>query len=393
LEAVVQQTGIYASSRRGRLSVFWGDQVFVPSAPYKYTPTHHVDILCTLLGDTAPTAEEWKDQGLEKYGVIAVLDGPHQNAAQVEKVTHAQATALLSSLGQIQKVGPSLGSFSVSATMLHALIQEFHPELLEKTAKLDTDPHFWMPLTLPQTEYVTLMSAKGEDVTFLTNHYQRMAQLHKNVLQGAPSGMGILAAVNVGKDAGWWDYGQVKLYSKNSKLLLEPDTHQDAKLLRQFLGIHSDTTVRIQNSSSNISVDEMSLVSSCCVTKGGTISESVIAAVSAESLTATNAIVVNCATSKSIVAKPGSIVYNVLSDEDIVVEENGILVQVMEADGNWYNLTSSMSIDGKEAWKTVLEHNPFSFEQVCDKNQNADVQIIQKQRQKRLQQIKLQLGL
>ncbi|KAI9910766.1 hypothetical protein PsorP6_010464 [Peronosclerospora sorghi] len=36
LEAVVKQTGVYASSRRGRLSVFWGDQVFIPSAKVKY---------------------------------------------------------------------------------------------------------------------------------------------------------------------------------------------------------------------------------------------------------------------------------------------------------------------------------------------------------------------
>ena len=29
LEAVIKQTGIYAASRPGRLSVFWGDQIFV----------------------------------------------------------------------------------------------------------------------------------------------------------------------------------------------------------------------------------------------------------------------------------------------------------------------------------------------------------------------------
>ena len=29
LEAVIKQTGVYAPSRRGRLSVFWGDQVRV----------------------------------------------------------------------------------------------------------------------------------------------------------------------------------------------------------------------------------------------------------------------------------------------------------------------------------------------------------------------------
>ena len=88
LEAVVRQTGIYGPSRKGRLSVFWGDQVFLPSVEkFEYTPTHHIDILCTLLGDSAPTEEEWTSQGLDKYGVIAVLnksDGKEE-AAQVER--------------------------------------------------------------------------------------------------------------------------------------------------------------------------------------------------------------------------------------------------------------------------------------------------------------------
>ena len=72
LEAVVKQTGIYAKSRAGRLSVFWGDQVFLPTAEFNYKPKHHVDILCTL-SDQRVTAEEWKAQGLEKYGVIACI--------------------------------------------------------------------------------------------------------------------------------------------------------------------------------------------------------------------------------------------------------------------------------------------------------------------------------
>lgn len=75
LEAVVRQTGIYASSRKGRLSVFWGDQVFLPPSVenFVYQPQHHIDIMCTLLGETAPTAEEWIEQGLDKYGVIIKL--------------------------------------------------------------------------------------------------------------------------------------------------------------------------------------------------------------------------------------------------------------------------------------------------------------------------------
>ena len=35
-----------------------------------YAPTHHVDILCSL--GPMPSAEEWAEKGLDKYGLIAV---------------------------------------------------------------------------------------------------------------------------------------------------------------------------------------------------------------------------------------------------------------------------------------------------------------------------------
>merc|ERR1712174_18047 len=121
----VKQTGVYARSRAGRVSVFWGDQVFIPSAAFDYSPTHHVDIMCTLLGDKAPTAQEWMEQGLDKYGVIAVSTGEAREAAQVEKVDQPTAVRMLKVLGDIGSVGPSLGSFSVSAEMIIALCKEF----------------------------------------------------------------------------------------------------------------------------------------------------------------------------------------------------------------------------------------------------------------------------
>ena len=42
----------------------------VPSISATYTPTHEVDIMCTLR--SMPSAEEWDAQGLDKYGLIAV---------------------------------------------------------------------------------------------------------------------------------------------------------------------------------------------------------------------------------------------------------------------------------------------------------------------------------
>ena len=136
LEAVVRQTGIYASSRSGRLSVFWGDQIFVPTSPFKCSPTHHVDIMCTLEKEP-PTAKVWREKGLEKYGVIAVSGGDSGDAAQVEKVDHATAMRMLKNLGDIARVGPSLGSFSVSAKILQALCEEFKAEFETSTSEVE----------------------------------------------------------------------------------------------------------------------------------------------------------------------------------------------------------------------------------------------------------------
>jgi hypothetical protein len=144
LEAVIKQTGCYARSRLGRLSVFWGDQIFIPTVPVEYTVTHHVDILCSL-GPMLSEAD-WKEKGMEKYGLIAQSE--NGSAAQVEKVDHATANQLLAGLGTIKSVGVSLGSFSISSRMLFALLGEFSAELAHRKGKLDSDPHLWMPMTL-----------------------------------------------------------------------------------------------------------------------------------------------------------------------------------------------------------------------------------------------------
>ena len=79
-------------------------------------------------------------EGLDKYGLIAV--NAQGNAAQVEKVSHATATALLSDgLGTVVSVGTSLGSFSVSEAFLSAMMEEYAPELAARKGSRDTDPH------------------------------------------------------------------------------------------------------------------------------------------------------------------------------------------------------------------------------------------------------------
>ena len=111
-----------------QLSLHSYQKVFIPSEKFDYTVTHHIDIMCTL--GAMVSSSEWVSKGLDKYGVIAV--GSDGEAAQVEKVDYDTATEMLESLGGVEMVGPSLGSFSVSAKMLECLIGEFRGELDEK---------------------------------------------------------------------------------------------------------------------------------------------------------------------------------------------------------------------------------------------------------------------
>lgn len=391
LEAVIRQTGIYASTRQGRLSVFWGDQVFLPTASFAQVPTHHADILCTLLGDTAPTAEEWSAQGLEKYGVIAVVEGADASstkpleAAQVEKVSHETATKMLGELGKIRQVGPSLGSFSVSSAFLQALCLEFGSELTEKTAKLDTDPHFWMPLTLPESSYISLMKQKGTDESESKEHYGRMAVMKKSFMNSvmANDNMGLFGAVDVGKGACWWDYGMMKLYSANTLLLLEKETSQ-SNLLRQFLGLDQSGSRVLNSTIASATVDDIAYVFSSKIGTGS-IKESLLANVAAASIEADGAIIVNCASAKSIVAGKGAILYNLIdeSGEGIVAEAGQVIVGVTDESGQSFSLKSRIDIDGGKVWKDCLEMNTLSFEDVHKKNFNANIGEIARKRQEK----------
>uniref|UniRef100_M4BTH2 RxLR effector candidate protein n=1 Tax=Hyaloperonospora arabidopsidis (strain Emoy2) TaxID=559515 RepID=M4BTH2_HYAAE len=368
LEAVVKQTGVYACSRRGRLSVFWGDQVFIPSAEVKYEAKHHIDILAALA--PMPSAEEWKDKGLEKYGLIAV--NQQDNAAQVDKVTHETAIRLLSSFGEMKSVGTSLGSFSVDAAMLGALLSEFSKELTAKSGKLDSDPHFWMPLTLELEAYTEVMAQKGVDKTESSAHYQRMQTMLANFENTRTKELGLFGCVDVGSDVYWWDYGQLTLYLKNNRLVTKPGVEADC--LRSFLGINN----RMEHSS----VGEDAVISEATVLNSeiefGDIKRSVLSGVYAKEVNVTGSILINV-TARSITA-PNCVVYNVTSDEvdGLCLEDGSVVVGVLLPDGMKVVMRSNMNVCGGQAWKTVLEENQHSFEKIYELNADANVSKLEK---------------
>lgn len=353
LESVIKQTGVYAACRKGRLSVFWGDQIFVPTLATSYEVTAHADILCMLAA--MPSAEEWKEKGLEKYGLVAVSKSGA--ACQIEKVDHATALSMTASLGEITAVGTSLGSFSVSAELLALLDAEFDAELVAKTASLDTDPHFWMPMTLPVDAYCALMAKKGVEASEAQAHHARVqAMLSKFDMNGKHA----LGPVDVGANAYWWDYGQLKLYLKNAFRLIEPTV--EAEAMRSFLG------VKLGGFGDN------SVATACKLGPDSTAVGSVLANVTCGRLVADSAIVVNC-TAKKIVAGKSAIAYNVVddSDEGLVLEDGDVVTDVTQPDGSTLRQKSRIDVDGGKAWKITVLDNKFSFEQVYKANLTTDI--------------------
>lgn len=371
LEAVIRQTGRYASERSGRCSVFWGDQIFVPSAGHGASGKHHADILAFM--GPMPSAEEWRERGLEKYGLIAVNDSGE--ATQVEKVSYETATELLKSFGAVASVGPSLGSFSLSAPLLAGLLAEFSAEIAGKVAKLDSDPHFWMPLTLSRDAYVKVMSSKGESEATSSAHHGRMQAFRAKLLAEHPD-KGMFGAINVGTGSYWWDYGLLKLYMKNNLLALGDS--EEAKSLRLYLGIPEGARRVDASLGASVKVDESTVILASKI-DAGHVASSVLSHVRTKNADISNSLLVNV-TAKKIRAH-NCIVYNVVdeSEEGLILPDGAVFTNVFipaavsDDEHSKIIMTSTTTTCGGAVFKSKLSQNPYSFNDVYELNADTDV--------------------
>ncbi len=360
LEAVIRQTAAFATSRAGRVSVFWGDQVFIPSAQLPEASTHHADILAKL--GAMPDAETWAAKGLSNYGLIAVAaDG---DAAQVEKVSHAVATELIDG-GVIRVdggIGVSLGSFSISHQLTRAMLEEFKAELAAKTEKMDTDPHFWMPLTLDEETYVKTMTAKGEDESRVVAHFERMRSFAEKFTAANP-GMGTFGCVNVGDDCYWWDYGTVNGYVKNNLKVLGDD--DEAEAMRRFFGLTEcatqgspDGTLAVQNS---ILID--------CEIKEGLIKGYVLVGVVADRIDTEGSIMINVAAPD--VCGDDLLLYNVVDKLSLHLDDGTVRADAFVKGPGQLPMWTFRCRDGKDDWDVTLEGNTMSYGDLNTANASA----------------------
>lgn len=337
LEAVIKQTGIFAASRKGRLSVFWGDQVFIPSKPVEVESKAHIDILA-LVSDL-PSKDEWEAKKMHNYGLIAIDRSGH--AKDVEKCDYSTVRELMDS-GRVSfegGAGLSLGCFSLSSDMLFALLDEFSKELAEKKVKMDSDPYFWMPMTLDLETYERAMGGKELGCESLGDHYRRMQDFKDGFSKCHEDE--IFGVVDVGGDSYWWDYGTVQSYMDNNLKLCNED--REGVAMRAFLQLDSPVA--------------HSLV------RGGDIRNSVVVGVTAEHLNVSNAVLLNV----DILSFEGDhcLLYNVVDEG-----AEGYPAGAIRADTfipSWpapIKTLTGYGRDGKADWSAQLPGNPYSYEEL-----------------------------
>ncbi len=358
LEAVIRQTAVYAHGRRGRVGVFWGDQVFIPSNPPPATTTHHVDILASL--GPMPDSDAWTARGLERYGLIAV--GATGDAVQVEKVDHATANGLVQNgvIAVEGGIGVSLGSFSISAAMTTALLDEFADELAAKTEKLDTDPHFWMPMTLDAATYRTMMNAKGVASAKADSHYARMRIFLDRLVESHPEA-GVFGCVDIGADGWWWDYGTIGGYLGNNLKLLGDDA--EAAGMRSFFGLQETTApAGLELSGGSVLID--------CSIRTGHVHGSVLVGVRADRIETSGSVMVNV-TCPSIRGDE-LLLYNVPEANPMNLDSGTVRTDAFLPERGRLTLWSRTDRDGKDDWHERLPGNALSWDELHTANTEAD---------------------
>jgi len=361
LESVMRQTSAYAKLRPGRCSVYWGDQVFVPSVGTKAS-TAPADILAALR--PMPTKAEWEAEELHQYGLIAV--DSKGSATQLEKVTYDVAVQYLPK--DVVQVGTSLGSFSLSAQLTEALLTEFKPELVEKTASLDSDPHFWMPLTLKEADYLAVMAKKGTPSDEASAHYKRMAGFKRAL--GVET---VLGCVDVGQQAYWWDYGRLELYMANNLFITQESP--SAHALRTFMKLGKDGEARQADNTlgKDVTIDPSAVVLNCKIGAGRIGPNCVLVNVAAPSVDIEECVLVQSTSLAPITGKAG-LLYNVVNETTSgVLDASAVRSDVFMPGGVHHIMLSARNIDGGKVWKQQLEGNPFSFEGIYKQNQTLDV--------------------
>lgn len=329
LEAVIKQTSIYSVCGQGRLSVFWGDQIFIPSL---LPPENiHAHIASLVMKIPMPQKGVWDQKKLWQYGIFLTRgSGGHVLS---EKIDFDTLQYLVQVYQTKPEMGINLGSFSVSLTFLKQLLNEYEEELHSKKGHLDTDPHLWMPLTHDFEVYVKLSKQNIAEENF-----QRVAKM-KAKMSGE-----LYSGIDIGAQSDWWDYGSVLAYYMNNMKLI--GSSDESARMRAFFQVSEDSI----SATHSLMVD--------CEITNAQLSNSVALQVKADHVASENSLLIDVESPDINVST--TCVYHVRDNRAVRLSDGDVLADI----NSELRLKTKLESDGKADWGICLEGNEQSYEEV-----------------------------
>jgi|GEM_PF-1853797 len=278
LESTLFQSSIFAKNRSGRIMVFWGDQVFIPTVPLEELQSSTdspVEILA-LVGQFP------YEDIVNKYGLIALeseTPGQWTAARLMQKPKTVEAARnFIAAHSKITAAAKSLGSFTVDRSFWDAMMRSYRSELNEETPseqakfRADTDGDWWIPLTtlefaLKGSEAEVSLFQSAQDLKkYLVSRKLDQPEFTDRILRlylnsRKVSSQPLMRVVNAGEKSLFWDFGNIGveegttegIFRRNILILLQDSP--EGKLSRQFWGVPEPftgtvpgTNVRAENS-------------------------------------------------------------------------------------------------------------------------------------------------
>ena len=347
-EAVIYSTQIFAKSREGRLCVFWGDQVIIPSRTTKIETKLPVEIF-GIKKAFYLSPKEWR-KNWKNYGILISIRGNgvlQREKLDWKKVKRLQERGYLkpNSKGRVI-AAKSMGCFSISLNFLEFLFDEFLPELELQKRKLDTDEHLWMPLTSTKKEYIE----KGGSLIY----WQRIKKF-KNRFQKRTSTRVIISEKNLGKDTLWRDYGNLAIYHKNLLKLCEDS--DEGRAGREFYDLEKYLIKK--EKTKDLKIKNGILINS---EVKGELKNSVIINSKIDKAKVEKAVIIN-STAKGVRGK-NLLLYYLDEDRRMKVLPNEVITDITIGRGTKVRMRTSLLRDNKKDWRVRLPQNPFSYSEI-----------------------------
>lgn len=340
IESVVSNTTQLIKKIPGRIFVFWGDQLFLPSKNLQ-NPASHVEIFSQVL--SIPTKEEWESRGLDKYGLLLLSS---QKTQLVEKISYEQLFTLLGSPQALEstKIGLSLGSFSLSPKILELLLNAFSNELKEKKGRLNTDYHFWMALTWEKEPYCKFLKEKGYEEKLIEYVYKQMMCIKEELQHES-----LFSAANIGEGSYWWDFGGLKNYYYHLLSLVEQ--RPKGEILAELLGVKQFYNPENQSLVINSSVNHLE------------VKNSILINVMADEVKARESVLINCQLGAAELQE--ALAYNVRDNQFLRLSSHEVRADVIEEkSGKLLPFYTSLERNGKVDWDVKLPKNICAYREL-----------------------------